>query len=92
MRKLVEKNVKAAIRACLDDDGLDFTCMRSYGDLEYDLDDIFLPMLNDDDPDTKYDQLESECIELARACFTHLLSELKRAQIIVNAALSMEGL
>ncbi|MFH0995770.1 MAG: hypothetical protein V1844_09780 [Pseudomonadota bacterium] len=92
MRKLVEKNVKAAVRECLDDEGLDFTCVRSYGDLEYNLDDIFLPMLNDDDPDSRYDQLESECVELSRACFTHLLSELKRAQFIINAVLSMDGL
>jgi hypothetical protein len=92
MRKLVEKNVRAAIRECLEEEGLEFTSVRSYGDLEYNLDEIFLPMLKSDDDDAEYDRLEAECLELAKSCFTHILSELKRAQSIIDSVLTSEDM
>ena len=92
MRKRIEKNVRAAIRAAMDDDGLRDTIALSYNDLEYNLTDIFIPRMNDQNDDTEYDRLQGECESMAKAIFTDIKTQLQQAQSIIDAVLPVEDM
>lgn len=92
MRELIENNVRAAIRAAMDDDGLRDTIALSYNDLEYNLPDIFIPRMKDPHDDTEYDRLLGECKSMAKAIFTDIKTQLQQAQSIIDAVLPIECL
>ena len=91
MRQLVENNVRSAIRVALDDGGLEDTISLSYEDLEYNLWDIVNSSITDPDDDAEYDRLNDECERMAKAVFSNIQAKLKRAQLLINAALPTEG-
>jgi len=88
MKRLVEKKVRAAVREVMDEDGLKDTIALSYNDLEYDMADIFMPLMKDANDDNEFDQLNAQCERHAKAHFSKIQAELKRAQMIINDVLA----
>lgn len=83
----IEQLVKDAISACMADDGLDDTIRLSYQDLDYNLDTVFQPLIQDPSDDTEYDRLLSESEKIAEAAFADVMDKLQLADAMIYSAL-----
>ena len=71
---------------CLQEDGLIEAIRTPYRLFEFRIVDVILPLIKDDADDNEYDRLETECNAIAEAEYNQIITELRKAQIIINNA------
>lgn len=88
MQDAIKRKVISAVREVMEQDGLIGTIALSYNDLEYDLPEVFIPRMKDENDDTEYDRLHAQAERRVKVCFSKIQVALKRAQSIIDSVLA----